>query len=307
MVTAREAIEAIHGQYGKHAGARALHAKGRLYRGTFTALPAAVGLSRAAFLDGSTVPALIRFSNGAGHPRVHDKLPAPHGMAVKFTLPDGKTTDISCQTAPLFLTRTPEGFVDFIKAATSKSPIALVKFFRNHPEALKATALTAPSLRVPNSYAQTRFYGLHAFGWANADGATRYVRYQWLPEAGVKYLAPHRVFKIPRDYLLDDVDDRLKRGPIRFTLNVQLAGPDDPIVDPSAKWTGEVIKVGVLEITGPETQRETADDIVVFDPMRVTDGIEPSDDPVLHFRTVAYSESVRERSGVARGAEAPPE
>jgi catalase len=44
----------------------------------------------------------------------------------------------------------------------------------------------------------------------------------------------------------------------------------------------------------------------VFDPMRVTDGVEPSDDPVLHFRTLAYSASVKLRTGVERGAEAPP-
>ena len=36
----------------------------------------------------------------------------------------------------------------------------------------------------------------------------------------------------------------------------------------------------------------------MFDPMRVTDGIEPSDDPVLRFRTLAYSASVKLRTGV---------
>ena len=39
--------------------------------------------------------------------------------------------------------------------------------------------------------------------------------------------------------------------------------------------------------------------------MRVTDGIEPSDDPVLRFRTRAYSASVKLRTGVDRGPEAP--
>ena len=42
-----------------------------------------------------------------------------------------------------------------------------------------------------------------------------------------------------------------------------------------------------------------------FEALRA-EGIEPSDDPVLHFRTFAYSASVKLRSGVARGAEAPP-
>jgi catalase len=38
----------------------------------------------------------------------------------------------------------------------------------------------------------------------------------------------------------------------------------------------------------------------------VTDGIKPSDDPVLRFRTRAYSASVKLRTGVDRGPEAPP-
>ena len=63
--------------------------------------------------------------------------------------------------------------------------------------------------------------------------------------------------------------------------------------------------VGTLEITGVETEREHDGDIVVFDPMRVTDGIEASDDPVLRFRTLAYSASVKLRTGVDRGPEAP--
>ncbi len=49
---------------GLSPGNRALHAKGKLYRGTFTATAEAAQLSRAAHLSGSAVPALIRFSNG---------------------------------------------------------------------------------------------------------------------------------------------------------------------------------------------------------------------------------------------------
>ena len=91
-----------------------------------------------------------------------------------------------------------------------------------------------------------------------------------------------------------------------FYLRVQIAGSNDSTVDPSAPWhSTETVNVGTLEITGLDTEREHGDDIVVFDPMRVTDGIEPSDDPVLRFRTLAYSASVKLRTGVDRGTEAP--
>ena len=48
------------------------------------------------------------------------------------------------------------------------------------------------------------------------------------------------------------------------------------------------------------TERETGADVMVMDPTRVTDGIELSDDPILHVRSHAYSVSVERRSGVQR-------
>ena len=61
------------------------------------------------------------------------------------------------------------------------------------------------------------------------------------------------------------------------------------------------MEVGRLELTGPETEREQGGDILVFDPTRVTDGIDLSDDQILRFRPRAYSASGDART--ARGAE----
>jgi catalase len=52
-------------------------------------------------------------------------------------------------------------------------------------------------------------------------------------------------------------------------------------------------------VTGLAHDREQGDDVLVFDPTRVTDGIELSDDPILRFRPHAYAESVLRRTGVA--------
>jgi catalase len=57
------------------------------------------------------------------------------------------------------------------------------------------------------------------------------------------------------------------------------------------------VRAGTLELTELETERETGGDVLVFDPTRVTDGIELSDDPVLRFRHEAYTESVARRMG----------
>jgi catalase len=307
MVTADEAIEAIRGTGGAQPGCRALHAKGTLYRGTFTASPDAAGLSRARHLDGSTVPALVRFSNGSGNPTQSDGLPGVRGMAVKFTLPDKSTTDVSTQTARLFVSGTPDGFIDLLKAMRPglTTPLRMAKYFLTHPRLLGALPLLREAGKVPESYATIEYHGLHAFRWIGADGSARFVRYHLVP-AAEQAPGPAARGKGP-EFLTDELGARLANGPVRFDYRVQIAAPNDSTVDPSAPWQStQFVTVGTLEIAGLDTERERGNDIVVFDPMRVTDGIEPSDDPVLRFRTLAYSASVKLRTGVDRGREAPP-
>ena len=308
-LTPDQAIEAIRGAGGARPGCRALHAKGALYRGTFTATHDAVMLSRARYLDGSPVPALIRFSNGSGNPKQRDGRPGVSGMAVKFTLPDGSTTDVSTQTARLFVSSTPDGFIDLLKAMRPglTTPLRMAKHLLTHPGLLGALPVLREANRIPASYATTEYHGLHAFRWVAADGSARFVRYHLVPTAAEEYLSTSDAHDKDPDFLTDELKTRLQGGPVRFDFRVQIAGPTDSTVDPSSSWQStQIVTVGTVEVTGVDTEREHGDDIVVFDPMRVTEGIEPSDDPVLHFRTLAYSASVKLRTGVERGDDAPP-
>jgi catalase len=307
-VTPDEAIEAIRGTGGAQPGCRALHAKGNLYHGRFIASPDAAALSRAKHLDGSAVPALFRFSNGSGNPKQPDGVPGVRGLAVKLTLPDGSTTDVSTQTARLFVSSTPDGFVDLLKAMRPgpTMPLRMAKYFVTHPRLLGALPVLRDANRVPASYATVEYHGLHAFRWVAADDSARFVRYHLRPVAGEEFLSGSAAKGKDPDFLHHELNTRLTRGPVRFDFLVQIAGPNDSTVDPSVRWRStELVTVGNLEITGLNTEREHGDDIVVFDPMRVTDGIEPADDPVLRFRTHAYSASVKLRTGVDRGPEAP--
>jgi catalase len=307
-VTPEEAIEAIRGIGGAQPGCRALHAKGTLYRGSFTAVSEAQQFSRAQHLDGSVVPALIRFSNGAGNPKQRDSLPQVRGMAVKLTLRDGSTTDISTQTARLFTSSTPRGFVDLMRAMRPglAAPARLVKYIAGHPRLLGAFPVLRDGAKVPASYATADYHGLHAFRWVNSEDKGRYVRYHLCPAAGEQSLSLRASLTAKPNFLVEELNARLAEAPVRFLFRIQIAGPNDSTTDPSAPWAStEFVTVGMLEIVGLEAERESGDDIVVFDPMRVSDGIEPSDDPVLWFRTRAYSASVKLRTGVDRGPEAP--
>ncbi|HET9104284.1 MAG TPA: catalase family peroxidase [Solirubrobacteraceae bacterium] len=298
-LTPAEAIDTTTRVFGPHPGFRALHAKGIVAAATFRPAPGADRLSRAAHLAGPEVPATVRFSNGAGNPGHPDYAPDPRGLAVKFYLPDGSRTDIVAVSAPVFLTRTPEGFIEFV-AAQGAGPAAAWRvpaFFARHPEALRVLPRVAPTLAPPASYATIPYHGLHAFRWTDAQGGSRYVRLTLAPAAAVSRLKPWQARKLGRDYLQREIAQRLAAGPVLFSLEAQIAEPGDPVNDPNAAWprSRRRVTVGALQITGLDSERERDGDVLVFDPTRVTDGIECSDDPVLRFRHNAYSESVARR------------
>jgi catalase len=299
-ITPRQALDAINSYFGRHPGFRALHAKGTLLKGTFTARSEAASLTKAAHMQGDAVPVTARLSNGSGNPDHPDYAPDPRGLAVKFYLPDGSRTDIVAVTTPRFISRTPEGFVELLAAQGSGVAAAwkLPMVFARHPEMVRNAPALAPSLRPPPSYAAVVYHGQHAFKWIDSSGGQRFVRYSWRPEATEPKISMREARARGRNYLREDLERRLESGPIRFTLELQLAVAGDPLEDPSAPWpkARRRVSVGSLELTDHESGRETGGDVLVFDPTRVTDGIECSDDPVLLFRPKAYSESVAQRT-----------
>jgi catalase len=305
---ARQAVNAVCAISGDHPGFRAVHAKGTLCAATFTPSEDAKGLTRAAHFQDGPVRAHVRFSNGSGDPAAPDFEPREgRGMATKFYLPDETTTDIVGINLPVFFVSTVDGFLDFCRARVpdpstgEPDPAAIGAFLEQHPEALTAGAAVLAAT-PPESYLRCAYNSLHAYRFVDDTGDGRYGRYGWEPEAGEASLSVEEAEARGPDYLQDDLATRLADKPAAFTLSVQVAEDGDAINDPTVPLPDERPRVtmGRLEVTGVAHDREQGDDVLVFDPTRVTDGIELSDDPILHFRPHAYAESVFRRSGVAR-------
>jgi catalase len=301
MPDAVELVDAIGKAGGTYPGHRAAHAKGVVLSGTFTPAAAARGLTRAAQFAGDPTRVTVRFSNGGANPDASDtEMLDGRGMATKFYLPDGTTTDIVALSLPVFFVRNPEEFLEFT-LARAESFEKVGEFIGSHPATAQAVQQIAPVLIPPRSYATVVYNSIHAFRLVNADGEERWIRWRWLSEAGPEWLPEDERKSVDPNFLQTEIFERL---PVRFTLVARIATDDLPTDDPTAAWPEEVetIEMGTLELTGPETERETGDDVMVMDPTRVTDGIELSDDPILHIRSHAYSVSVERRSGVARPA-----
>jgi catalase len=296
--TPEQAMDKIHARFGAHDGHRALHAKGVHCTGTFTATPEAAGLTRAGHMSGQRVPAKVRFSNGGGDPTVPDYVPDVRGMAVSFQLPDGTATDILAQTLPHFPFRDQEGFFDALSVSKPglSSLLKLPLFLARHPGVLKVKRDTDAALERRASFAARPYLAFHAFRWLDAEGGERWVRYFWHPTVDEPDLSREAAKRRGRDYLFDELRERLNEEPFRMRLEVQIAASGDEPDDPSNVWPDDRrrVTVGTLEVTAVD---ENADDGIVYDPMRLVDGIEASNDPALRFRPAVYTLSHARRTG----------
>jgi catalase len=297
MTTHEEGMQAIESRFGSHPRHRALHAKGVICRSTFTAVPEAAELTRAGHMSGQTVEVTTRLSNGGGDPTVPDYEPDVRGLATAFHLPDGTRTDLLSQTLPRFPFKDEKGF--FAAMALSKQNLAaLVRFpafAARYPGALASLPEANKLLGRYASFAARRYYPFHAYKWLDDQGGHRYVRYTWLPTIDEPDIGKQEARRRGKDYLFEDLADRLEREPVRFDLEIQIADDSDDVDDPSSQWPEERrrLVVGTLEITAID---DNADDSIIYDPARFVDGIEGSGDPVLAYRPGVYDLSYARRT-----------
>jgi len=301
---ADQLVAAVHRDAGGiFAGFRAAHAYGRIYAGTFNAMPIAKTLSRAAHFQGAPIRVTARFSGASGDP--NQKPSNIVAMATKFYLPDGTVTDLIGITLPVFFARTPEEFLAFTEAhtpdpATGQPNVAKLKAFAAaHPNGGRFLLLVQHQPAVV-SFAQVSYRPLHTFRFVNAAGVGRWARYHWEPEAGVATQPVEELAKQPLNYLYEEFERRLLVGPVAFRLELELAQEGDPVDDPSALWPGgrERVVVGRLELLRRTDEGELGDPEMMHDPTVVTDGIEVSpDDQIIAARRGAYLVSLAERTG----------
>jgi catalase len=285
---------------GPHAGFRANHAKGVMVEGTFTPSPSAASFSKAPHFAKS-VPVLVRFSDTTGVPTMPDADPnaSPHGIAIRFTLPDGGYTDIVSISANAFPVATPEDFLAFLQAAAKSGPDApkptpVEAFLSTHPAAVKFLSTPRPA---PVSFGTLAFYGVNAFKFTNAKGVSHYARYQIIPVAGEHALSDADARKADPNYLMDEIAKRIGLSPVKFRLLAQVANPGDPVNDATVVWPQDrkLIPLGTISLTSTVKDQASAQKSIMFSPLNLQAGIEPSDDPVLLARPAAYGVSFSQR------------
>ena len=305
-LTAETLVAVLAPPGGPALGHRRNHAKGICFTGIFEANGAGAALSRAQVFAAGKYPVIGRLNLATPDPDLADAKARVRGIGIRIATPDGQEWRSAMITAPVFPVSNPQAFYGLQTALASKEPGAVKTFAAANPEfgAFVQWAQAAPWM---TSYAEDRFNGLDSFVFTNAAGTGQAVRWSLVPAAPPAAIAPDDLAKQDHDFLEHEITDRVKAGPVTWTMTVTLASPGDPTADPSKAWPDDrkTLNVGTLTAQQiiPEAHGPCRD--INYDPTVLPDGIRISDDPFPAARSAAYAVSFNRRAAEAKYYPAP--
>lgn len=263
------------------------HAKGFCAAGVFEPNKDALNSINLPILERESIPAQIRYSLGGAFKSDKTKT---RGMAIKLAADNDFWTMVMLNT-PINFARTPEEFGKFfemrlpingkIDHENIKKQMQEVKSYRNFTEFTKDYGVTP-------SVANTPFFSVHTFWFMDKDGKDLAARWRFEPVSGVKYLNEDELKAAKDEFLMSDLQNKLKNSPVEYKMYITLANSDDITDSTTAVWKGEhkEIKVGTLKVINYEGDICDAD---VYFPNELPKGIKPPKDPLFEIRNEVYA------------------
>ena len=291
-----DVLRAVAGQPPK---TRASFARGQCVRGTYAASDRAAEITKSrSFTKPSRV--LARFSVSGGDPDVADTGKVLRGLSFRLG-GDGHRSDILVQSAPVHFARTLDQMLAYLEARIprpgGKPDMRKVKSFSAaNPETLHQANYIAAH-PPPGSFADTTYWGVHAFRATSAKDETRFIKFKVVPAGGDVTPTGDRSRTKSTDFLHAELAARIAAGDIRFNVMALLDRPGDPMLDVTIRWpdedSREAVRLGTIVITGLEAN--DACDASIFDPANLAEGIGDPPDEIFAARREAYAISLAKR------------
>ena len=293
-------VDALTPPNGPPLGHRRNHAKGTCFTGVFEANGAGSALSHAQVFARGQYPVLGRFNTGTPDPNAPDATVRVRGVGVRISTPDGQEWRSAMVNLPFFPVSTPQAFYELLLASGSKDPDAMKTFAAAHPE-IAAFGAWDKSPPWTGSYAEDRFNSLNSFVFTDNSGAEHTVRWSLVPAVQPVPVSPDDLAKRGPNFLEQDITERVRGGPQRWTLVVTVANPDDPTADASKAWPEDrrTVGVGTLTVQQIQPERDGPCRDINFDPTVLPSGMQTSDDPFPAARSAVYAKSYDLRTAEA--------
>ncbi|MEK5040349.1 catalase [Sporosarcina sp. FSL K6-3457] len=296
---------------------RPVHVKGFGAFGYFETVYSMAKYTKLSFLQnpGQQVPVTVRFSLAVSNKGTPDTSRNVRGFSTKFYTEEG-IFDLVCNHIPVFLVRDAMRFPEAIQALLPSpvnnllDPERFWRFIARAPEATHFVVRLYSDAGTVKSFRHMPGYSVNTYVWRNGQDVRSYVKYHWIPEAGVQYIDSQEASRWNGenpDIAGQDLYDALAEGkPVVYGLYVQLMNPEDEAtlsydpLDDTKVWDERqypLLPVGRLILNrNPDNYMEQVEK-VAFSPSNLLDGVELSDDKMLQGRANIYWDSQRRRLG----------
>ncbi|MFB7813623.1 catalase [Paenibacillus chitinolyticus] len=295
---------------------RPVHVKGSGAFGYFQTVHSMAAYTKLCFLQnpGQQVPVTVRFSLAVSNKGTPDTSRNVRGFSTKFYTEQG-VFDLLCNHIPVFSVRDAIRFPEFVQAF-SPSPVnnlldpeRLWSFVARAPESTHFLVRLYSNAGTVKSYRHIPGHSVNTYVWRNARGVRTFVKYHWIPFAGVQVIDRREAARLSEnpDFAGKDLFDTLAAGKtVEYGLHVQLMNPDDEAnlpfdpLDDTKVWDEKqypLLPVGRLVLNrNPDNYMDQVEKIA-FSPSNLLDGAELSDDKLLQGRANIYWDSQRRRLG----------
>lgn len=295
-------VSALEGQFGVTPGQRRNHINGVCVAGSFTGNKSAEAYSTSPLFSGKVIPVVGRFSLAGGSLKIPDTARNPRGLALEFKLPNNGIHHFTLLNVPIFGAATPQSFYEGVIAGapnpeTGKpDPEKVAEYKASHPDNQGLSEFLAKNNPI-SSYINSDYYGVHTFKFVNNKQKESLVRWRFVPQAGVSRLSDNELKASPARFLDQDIIDKLRIAPAKWDLVVTVGEDWDEQLNPTVYWPAgrREINAGVLTLTSATPQQGATCEKINFDPLVLSEGIIPTNDPVLQFRSPAYADSFAKR------------
>jgi catalase len=173
----------------------------------------------------------------------------------------------------------------------------MAKFVGAHPEFGPFGAWATKGAST-GSYAEERYNGLDSFIFTDSSGNDHAVRWSLAPAAQPVAVSPDELAKRGPNFLETEIVERIKSGPLHWTMLVTVANAGDQTADPTKAWPEDrrSVEVGSLVVHEVEAEADGPCRDINFDPTVLPNGIRTSDDPFPAARSSAYRVSYDRRT-----------
>lgn len=296
---------------------RVICAKGTGAHGTFKLYMSMRDYTSAGFLQDidKETPVFVRFSTGLGSKGSADTQRDFRGFATRFYTDEGHY-DMICNSMPVFFIREPEKVTSLFESFKPSTDTNLTNrenlwnFVSENPESVHMLLWLFSDRGTIKSYRHMEGFSVNTYLWISDTGDTYFVRYHWIPMAGVKCITRQEgefLSGFDPDAASRDLYEVFERGDeVSYELAVQLIKTTDKykydfdILDVTKIWPEKLapsLIIGRMTLNRTPSDYKKEVEQIGFNPSNTVTGIELSADKMLQMMTFACADAQRYRLG----------